>query len=80
MDPDWVPPDEPPPDPLPGGTGGGGFGRVLVWNANTGAYEPAEFAADTSQPKELVGPVNPTTLDAVVLAFGDRWTPTAEPA
>lgn len=56
------------------GSAQGGSGSTLAWDADTGTYT-------TSQPvREFVGPVDPSTLDGITPVFGDRWTPTEEPA
>lgn len=62
--------------------GGLGIGnaRVLLWDAGTSDYLPASYRTDTSQPREFVGPTDPSTLDSITgPVFGDRWTPTAAP-
>lgn len=54
--------------------------RVLLWDAGAGDYVPAAYRADTSQPREFIGPVDPSTLDSVTgPVFGDEWTPSEEP-
>jgi hypothetical protein len=55
-----------------------GNGRVLLWDTVTAAYKPTAWLADTSRPREFVGPTDPETILAVSgPVFGDRWTPTA---
>jgi hypothetical protein len=67
--------------PGPASDAGTGNARVLLWDSVAGAYGPAAYLSDTSTPREFVGPVDPATLPAVAgPVFGDRWTPTEEPA
>jgi len=52
----------------------------LFWNGSTYAlpkYTPTGAAplADTSRPREFVGPVDPSTITGVVLAPYDTWVP-----
>jgi hypothetical protein len=62
-----------------GAAGGVGNARVLTWDTGLEAYEPVEWLQDVSVPREFVGPVDPTTVGTITLAYGDRWTPTEEP-
>jgi hypothetical protein len=60
-------------------SGEAGGGSVLLWDAGEANYMPAASRADTSQPREFIGPTDPNSIDGITLAFGDRWTPTEEP-
>jgi hypothetical protein len=53
--------------------------RVLIWDTVTSNYIPSNWRSDTSQPREFVGPTDPSTINGITLVFGDRWTPTAAP-
>lgn len=60
--------------------GGSSVARVLLYDLTAEAYLPEEYQADTSQPREFVGPIDPSTLDEIAgPVYGDRWTPTVEP-
>lgn len=48
-------------------------GGVLVWDADEGAY------VVSASVREFRGPVDPSTIPGITLAYGDVWTPTAEP-
>lgn len=61
-------------------SGGSSASRVLLYDEAAETYLPAEYQTDTSQPREFVGPVDPDTIEGITLAYGDRWTPTEEPA
>jgi hypothetical protein len=53
--------------------------RVMLWDAATSNYLPAIWRTDTTNPREFVGPTDPSTIGSITLTFGDRWTPTAAP-
>lgn len=47
---------------------------ILPRYTPTGIYA-VNVLADTSRPREFVGPVDPSTISGVVLAPYDRWVP-----
>jgi hypothetical protein len=49
-------------------------GSVLAWDADAEVYILAPGA------REFVGPVDPSTIEGITMAPGDRWTPTEEGA
>lgn len=62
-----------------GAAGASSNDRVMLWDSTTSNYLPAIWRTDTTNPREFIGPTDPSTIGSITLAFGDRWTPTAAP-